>query len=289
MEQANGFTVSPDWLEERLEKPGLSIVDASWYLPTQNRVAKAEYDAAHIPGAVFFDHDLIVEPGSQLPHTLPDPKLFAQFAGSMGISAEDTIVVYDGPGLFSAARTWWMFRTMGARNVLLLDGGFDRWKAAGRPVTAEQTKIAPCLFDVDFSEAKVADLDAIRSFVGGGGQVVDARPADRFSGEQPEPRPGVRAGHMPGAKNVPALSLSADGKLLPPEKLKAAFEGAGVDLSQPIVTSCGSGITAAVLTLALETLGHTDSRLYDGSWTEWGSRPDTDVVTDMAVDAKEKA
>ena len=285
MSQAKEFTVSPGSLEERLGQPGLSIIDASWYLPVQNRNAKAEYDAAHIPGAVFFDHDLIVEPGSDLPHTLPNPKLFAQFAGSMGISADDTIVVYDAPGLFSSARAWWMFRAMGASNVLLLDGGFDRWKAAGRPVTAEPTKIAPCLFEVDFSAGKVADLKAVRDFIGEGGQVVDARPADRFSGEQPEPRPGVRAGHMPGAKNVPALSLSEDGKLLPPEKLQEAFEKAGVDLSQPVVTSCGSGITAAVLTLALETLGRTGSRLYDGSWTEWGSRPDTDVV----VDAKEKA
>lgn len=285
MSQAKAFTISPDWLEERLEKPGLSIIDASWYLPAQNRDARAEYDAAHIPGAVFFDHDLIVEPGSDLPHTLPSPKLFAQFAGSMGISADDTIVVYDGLGLFSSARAWWMFRTMGAKSVLLLDGGFDRWKAAGRPVTAEPTKIAPCLFEVDFAEEKVADLQGVRDFIGDGGQVVDARPADRFSGEQPEPRANVRAGHMPGAKNVPALSLSEDGKLLPSERLKAAFEGAGVDLSRPAVTSCGSGITAAVLALALETLGHADSRLYDGSWTEWGSRSDTDVV----VDAKEKA
>lgn len=285
MSQAKAFTISPDWLEERLEKPGLSIIDASWYLPAQNRDARAEYDAAHIPGAVFFDHDLIVEPGSDLPHTLPSPKLFAQFAGSMGISAHDTIVVYDGLGLFSSARAWWMFRTMGAKSVLLLDGGFDRWKAAGRLVTAEPTKIAPCLFEADFAEEKVADLQRVRDFIGNGGQVVDARPADRFSGKQPEPRANVRAGHMPGAKNVPALSLSEDGTLLPPERLKAAFEGAGVDLSRPAVTSCGSGITAAVLTLALETLGHADSRLYDGSWTEWGSRSDTDVV----VDAKEKA
>ena len=285
MEQANAFTVPPDWLEARLGKPGLSIVDASWYLPAQDRDAKAEYDAAHIPGAVFFDHDLIVEPNSGLPHTLPNPKLFAQFAGSMGISADDTIVVYDGPGLFSSARAWWMFRTMGAKTVLLLDGGFDRWKAAGRPVTADPTKIAPCLFEVDFAGGQVAALEDVREFIGDGGQVVDARPADRFSGEQPEPRPGVRAGHMPGAKNVPALSLSEDGKLLAPERLKAAFESAGVDLSQPVVTSCGSGITAAVLTLALETLGRADSRLYDGSWTEWGLRPDTDVV----IDAKEKA
>ncbi len=285
MSQAKAFTISPDWLEERLEKPGLSIIDASWYLPAQNRDARAEYDAAHIPGAVFFDHDLIVEPGSDLPHTLPSPKLFAQFAGSMGISAHDTIVVYDGLGLFSSARAWWMFRTMGAKSVLLLDGGFDRWKAMGRPVTAEPTKIAPCLFEVDFAEEKVADLQGVRDFIGDGGQVVDARPADRFSGEQPEPRANVRAGHMRGAKNVPALSLSEDGTLLPQERLKAAFEGAGVDLSRPVVTSCGSGITAAVLALALETLGHADSRLYDGSWTEWGSRSDTDVV----VDAKEKA
>lgn len=280
------FTVSPDWLEERLGSPGLVVVDASWYLPAQNRSGKAEYDAAHIPGAVFFDHDLIVEPDTGLPHSLPNEKLFAQFAGSMGISADDTIVVYDGPGLFSAPRAWWMFRVMGAKEVFVLDGGFDRWKAAGRAVTAEPTKIAPCLFETDFDQARVASLADMRRLVEDGlARVVDARPAGRFSADEPEPRAGVRGGHMPGAASLPASSLSEDGKLLPPDRLREAFAKAGVDLNGPVVTSCGSGVTAAILTLALETLGQTDNRLYDGSWSEWGSQADTPVETGPAKGA----
>jgi thiosulfate/3-mercaptopyruvate sulfurtransferase len=268
------------WLEERLRTPGLSIVDGSWYLPAQGRDAKAEYDAGHIPGAVFFDHDVVVDPSSDQPHALPPPGVFAQFAGSMGISVDDTIIVYDGPGMFSAPRVWWMFRIMGARQVYILEGGFDRWKAAGRPATAEVTKIAPCVFKVSFDASRVASLQDMRHLVEmGEGQIADARPAGRFAGTEPEPRPGLRGGHMPGAASVPASSLASDGSLLPPEELRRKFEDAGIDLSRPVVTSCGSGITAAVLTLALETLGHRDNRLYDGSWSEWGGRRDTPVET----------
>ena len=279
MAETGAFTIDADWLEKRLGTPGLSIVDASWYLPAQKRDAKAEYEAGHIPGAIFFDQDEVVDPDSKLPHTLPDPATFARHAGSMGISADDTIVVYDGPGMFSAPRVWWMFRVMGVFQVYVLDGGFDRWKAAGRPVTAEQTKVAPNIFHVDFDPSRVASLDEMKGIVASGeSQIADARPAGRFAGEEPEPRAGVRGGHMPGAKSLPASTLSRDGKLLPPEELKKRFEEAGVDLSKPVVTSCGSGITAAVITLALETLGHSANRLYDGSWTEWGGRSDTPVV-----------
>ena len=279
MAETGAFTIDADWLEKKLGTPGLSIVDASWYLPAQKRDAKAEYEAGHIPGAIFFDQDGVVDPDSELPHTLPDPATFARHAGSMGISADDTIVVYDGPGVFSAPRVWWMFRVMGVFQVYVLDGGFDRWKAAGRPVTAEQTKVAPNIFHVDFDPSRVASLDEMKGIVASGeSQIADARPAGRFTGEDPEPRAGVRGGHMPGAKSLPASTLSRDGKLLPPEELKKRFEEAGVDLSKPVVTSCGSGITAAVITLALETLGHSANRLYDGSWTEWGGRSDTPVV-----------
>ena len=279
MAETGAFTIDADWLEKRLGTPGLSIVDASWYLPAQKRDAKAEYEAGHIPGAIFFDQDEVVDPDSELPHTLPDPATFARHAGSMGISADDTIVVYDGPGMFSAPRVWWMFRVMGVFQVYVLDGGFDRWKAAGRPVTAEQTKVAPNIFHVDFDPSRVASLDEMKGIVASGeSQIADARPAGRFAGEEPEPRAGVRGGHMPGAKSLPASTLSRDGKLLPPEELKKRLEEAGVDLSKPVVTSCGSGITAAVITLALETLGHSANRLYDGSWTEWGGRSDTPVV-----------
>jgi thiosulfate/3-mercaptopyruvate sulfurtransferase len=279
MAETGAFTIDADWLEEKLGTPGLSIVDASWYLPAQKRDAKAEYEASHIPGAIFFDQDAVVDSESELPHTLPDALTFARHVGSMGISADDTIIVYDGPGMFSAPRVWWMFRVMGVFEVYVLDGGFDRWKAAGRPVTSEQTKVAPNVFHVDFDASRVASLDEMKKIVATGeSQIADARPTGRFTGDEPEPRAGVRGGHMPGAKSLPASTLSKDGKLLPPEELKKRFEEAGVDLSKPVVTSCGSGITAAVITMALETLGHSANRLYDGSWTEWGGRSDTPVV-----------
>ena len=280
MPETSPFIVDADWLEQRLGTPGLSIVDASWYLPAQKRNAKDEYDAAHIPGAIFFDQDVVVDPDSPLPHTLPRPEIFAQHVGSMGISADDTIVVYDGPGMFSAPRVWWMFRVMGVFQVYVLDGGFDRWKTEGRPVTSERTKIAPCVFYASFDKERVAGLAEMRGIVETGkSQIADARPAGRFQGIDPEPRPGVRSGHMPGAKSVPALTLSENGKLLPVNRLKEVLEDAGIDLSKPVVTSCGSGITAAAITLALESVGHTDNKLYDGSWTEWGGQGDTPVET----------
>ncbi len=274
------FTVDADWLQSRLGEPGLTTVDASWYLPAQKRDARAEYEAAHIPGARFFDQDAASDPDAKLPHTLPSPQYFAQYVGAMGISADDTIVVYDGPGFFSAPRAWWMFRVMGVFQVYVLDGGFDRWKAAGRPVTAEPTKIAPNVFHADFDAARVASLADMRRIVETReSQIADARGAGRFIGTEPEPRAGVRSGHMPGARNLPYSSLSQDGALLSKDQLRRAIEEAGIDLSKPVVTSCGSGVTAAVITLALETLGHTDNRLYDGSWTEWGGRSDTPVAT----------
>lgn len=274
------FVVSADWLQERLGKPGLSVIDGSWYLPAQGRDARVEYEAAHINGAVFFDHDKVVDPDSPLPHTLPAPRLFAQFLSAMGVDEKDTIVVYDGPGLFSAPRLWWMLRLMGAQEVYVLDGGIDRWRAEGRPVTAEPTKIAPGYFDVDFDKVRVASFDDMQRIVAEKTtQIADARPAGRFRGTEPEPRPGIRGGHMPGAKNLPASSLSRNGSLLPVDELRTVLEGAGLDLSQPIVTSCGSGVTAAVISLALASIGHSDNQLYDGSWSEWGGRTDTPVVT----------
>jgi thiosulfate/3-mercaptopyruvate sulfurtransferase len=280
MSETSPFVVSADWLQERLGTPGLTIVDGSWYLPAHKRDGRAEYNAAHIPGAVFFDQDQVVDADSELPHTMPRPGVFAQFASSMGIDEKDTIVVYDGPGLFSSARVWWMLRTMGAKDVFVLAGGFDGWKAAGRPVTHEMTKIAPGFFEIDFDDKRVVSLETMRGVVeSGSAQIADARPAGRFTGEEPEPRPGMRSGHMPGARNVPATTLSRDGALLPLSELKATLEAAGLDLSRPVVTSCGSGVTAAVISLALASVGHTDHSLYDGSWTEWGGRDDTPVVT----------
>jgi thiosulfate/3-mercaptopyruvate sulfurtransferase len=280
MAETSPFVIDADWLQSRLGTPGLSIIDASWYLPVQKRDAHAEYEAGHISGAVFFDQDLVVEPGSTLPHTLPRPDIFARYVGSMGVSADDTIVVYDGPGFSSAPRVWWMFRVMGVFQVYVLDGGLDRWKKEGRPLTSEPTKIAPNVFHVDFDARRVVPLEEMRKIVADGrAQVADARSPGRFAGTEPEPRPGVRSGHMPGAKNVPAAALSRGGSLLPLDELRRTIETAGIDLDKPVVTSCGSGITAAVITLALESLGHKDNKLYDGSWTEWGSRDDTPVVT----------
>lgn len=280
MAEDSPFTVDADWLQKRLGEPGLTIVDASWYLPAQKRDARAEYEAAHIPGARFLDQDAVSDPDSPLPHTLATPRRFAQYVGALGISADDTIVVYDGPGFFSAPRAWWMFRVMGVFQTYVLNGGFDGWKAEGRPVTSQPTRIAPSIFHADFDASRVVGLNEMRRIVGNGeSQIADARSAGRFAGTEPEPRAGVRSGHMPGARNVPASALSRQGRFLSGEELRKVFEDAGVDLSRPVVTSCGSGITAAVVTLALESLGHGDNRLYDGSWTEWGGLSDTPVVT----------
>lgn len=276
----NPFLISAGDLAEVLGRPGLSIVDASWYLPAQNRFARAEYDAGHIPGAVFFDQDAVVDPASSLPHTLPSPDIFAKAVGAMGISNTDTIVVYDGMGLFSAPRIWWMFRTFGARDVRLLDGGMPAWVAGGHPVESAAPAVSPTTFEPDFDRDAVADLSEMRRIVSEGGrQIVDVRPAERFAGQAAEPRPGVRAGHMPGAANLPFPLLGEDGRLKSPEALREAMQAAGIDPDAPSVTSCGSGVTAAILNLAFETVGNRNAKLFDGSWTEWGSASDTPVET----------
>jgi thiosulfate/3-mercaptopyruvate sulfurtransferase len=275
------FLISSDWLAGRLDDPRTRIVDGSWYLPAQHRDARGEYLAGHIPGAVFFDIDDIADKTSGLPHMLPDEGSFAAAAGALGISEADTIVVYDGAGLFSAPRVWWTFRAFGAGDVRILDGGLPAWRAAGYPLEAGEPRVAAAAFKARPPAAAVADLagvqDALRS---GSATIVDARPAARFAGEAPEPRPGLRSGHMPGAKNLPFDRLvDAAGRLRPPDDLRRLFEEAGVDLATPVATSCGSGVTAAVLALALATLGKTDVALYDGSWAEWGGRADADVAT----------
>jgi len=279
MVEKSRFVVSADWLEQNLDKPGISIVDASWYLPAAGRSAQAEYEKAHIPRAIFFDHDEIVDPDSKFPHTIPHPRLFERFASSMGISADDTIIVYDGPGYMSAPRAWWLFRVMGAKNVFVLNGGFDRWKAEGRPVTDKPTPVAGSAFIANFDPGKVVFLDEMRQLVDQGVQIADARSTGRFTGKDPEPRPGLRGGHMPGAVSVPSTTLAENGELLPLDRLRELLTQAGLDLSKPTVTSCGSGVTAAVIALALESVGAPGTRLYDGSWSEWGAQPDTPVVT----------
>lgn len=282
----NPFLVETDWLSEHLNDPHLSIVDASWYLPTmladgEPRNGRAEYEAQHIPAAVYFDIDAISEPDSQLPHTLASPEVFSQMVGELGISDQDTIVVYDGMGLFSAARAWWNFRVMGAKKVVILNGGLPKWKAENRPTESGNSRPNPNKFNASFDPNTVASFEAMNDIVNlASMQIADARPLARFSGEAPEPRAGMRSGHMPGAFSVPFSDLAINGQLRSAGELKEVFETAGIDLAKPVVTTCGSGVTAAALTLALETIGHSDHILYDGSWSQWGGRDDTKVVTD---------
>jgi thiosulfate/3-mercaptopyruvate sulfurtransferase len=279
-EDTSRFVVSADWVEKNLGAPGFRVVDASWYLPAQNRNAAEEYAAGHIPGAIFFDQDVIADHSSGLPHTIPSAEVFADAAGRFGISEKDTIVVYDGPGFFAAPRGWWLFRLFGADKVYVLDGGLDGWKRDGRPLTSELSEPAPAVFNARLDSSRVTTLDAMKSLVAEGKvQIADARGPGRFLGTEPEPRAGVRSGHMPGAKSLPATTLSENGRFKSLPHLRKTIEDAGIDLSRPVVTSCGSGITAAIITLSLASLGHTDNTLYDGSWTEWGGRSDTPVVS----------
>ncbi|OCP01031.1 MULTISPECIES: 3-mercaptopyruvate sulfurtransferase [unclassified Ensifer] len=276
----SAFVVSADWLQERLGDPSIRILDAAWYLPAQNRNPKAEYDAGHIPGAVFFDQDAIADHTSGLPHTLPTPEAFAEAVGALGVSETDTIVVYDGPGIMTAPRVWWELRIMGAKNVYVLDGGMDGWNREGRPVTTDVPSPKPATFRASFTPTAVTSLAEMKDIVAGSSvQIADARGAARFYGEEPEPRAGLRSGHMPGAHSLPSGVFSENGKLKDLAALRQTFADAGVDLSKPVVTTCGSGVTAAIITLALQSLGHADNTLYDGSWSEWGGRADTPVVT----------
>jgi len=279
-EQKSAFVVSADWLEQRLADSSVKILDAAWYLPAQKRDPKAEYATGHIPGAVFYDQDAIADPASGLPHTIPSPESFAESVGKLGISETDTIVVYDGPGIFTAPRVWWLLRTMGAQSVFVLDGGIDGWKAEGRPVTTDVPQPEPVTFHPKFNAEAVTSFTQMRDIVAAGSrQIADARGAARFTGEEAEPRAGMRSGHMPGAKSLPSGVFSTGGKLKSLDALRETIEAAGIDLEKPVVTSCGSGVTAAIIMLALQSLGHTDNTLYDGSWSEWGSRTDTPVVT----------
>jgi thiosulfate/3-mercaptopyruvate sulfurtransferase len=273
--------VSTDWLAERLDRPDVQVVDATWYMPGENRSGRDDYARAHIPGAVFFDIDAIADRATDLPHMLPTPEAFAQAAGELGLRRDATVVVYDAQGIFSAPRVWWTLRTMGFPQVFVLDGGLPKWRAEGRPLEQAAAQSPSTTLAPAFDPVLVRDLDAVRRLLDGGqAQLVDARAAPRFRGEVPEPRAGLRSGHMPGACNVPWGPLVRDdGTLKPAGDLRAAFTSAGVDLAQPIVTTCGSGVSAALLALALARLGREDVAVYDGSWTEWAGRDDTPVVT----------
>jgi thiosulfate/3-mercaptopyruvate sulfurtransferase len=274
----SAFIVDADWVQARLGT--IKIVDGSWYLPAQNRNGAAEYASGHIPGAVFFDQDVIADHSTGLPHSIPSPEFFAAEVGKLGICETDTIVVYDGPGIFTAPRVWWLLRLMGARDVYVMDGGIDGWKAEGRPLETDLPEPEPATFKTDFRSERVTTFEAMKQIVAGHSvQIADARGAGRFTGEEAEPRAGMRSGHMPSARNMPSGSFSTAGKFKDLSELKDLFKTSGIDLDKPVVTTCGSGVTAAIISLALASLGHSDNTLYDGSWSEWGGRADTPVVT----------
>ena len=271
--------VSTAWLADQLGAPALRIVDATWYMPQLRRDARAEFVAAHIPGAVYFDIDAIADRQRGLPHMLPDAAAFAEAAGGLGIGDDDRVVVYAGKHLTASARVWWTLRVFGHDRVAVLDGGFPRWREEGRPVEAGEPSPVRRHFTARYHPGLVSDLDGVRRNLGTGlAQVVDARSAGRFAGTEPEPRPGLRGGHIPGSLSLPYDRLfRADGALLPPADLRRVFEAARVKLDRPIVTSCGSGVTACVLALGLDLVGRRDVAVYDGSWTEWGGRDDVPV------------
>lgn len=273
--------VSTDWLAAHLDDPDLRILDGSCHMAGSGRDARAEYEAAHIPGARFFDIDAISDPRSTLPHMAPPPEMFISRMRAMGVGDGHQVVIYDNSDLHSAARVWWTFRLMGKTDVAVLDGGLAKWQAEGRPVEDMPPITRDRHMTVQRQAALVRDVTQVAAASKlGDHQIVDARSAERFRGEVPEPREGLRAGHIPGSRNLPFGQLyNADGTMKSPDALRAAFQGAGVDLDQPVITTCGSGVTAASLFLALDLIGHRNHSLYDGSWSEWGMYNDLKIAT----------
>jgi thiosulfate/3-mercaptopyruvate sulfurtransferase len=272
--------VATEWLAAKLGTPGIRVVDGSWYLPGSGRNAATEYAAGHIPGAVFFDIDASSDPSTPLPHMLPTAERFAERMASLGLSDSDHIVVYDGSGVnLSAPRVWWTFRTFGHDRVSVLDGGTAKWRREHRPIEQGVVTLPPGRFTARLDRAAVRDLASVRANIHQPvEQLVDTRSAGRFAGVEPEPRPGLRGGHVPGSVNLPFTDLvRADGTILPPEELRRRLAEAGIDLARPVVATCGSGTSACALVLSLYLVGHSQTAVYDGAWAEWGARADTPV------------
>jgi thiosulfate/3-mercaptopyruvate sulfurtransferase len=280
--QTKTWLTETEELARELDAPDLVIIDASWHMPDAGRDAHAEYLEGHIPGAIFFDIDEIADTRSDLPHMLPPPEKFSSRMRSMGIGDGSRIVIYDSSGLFSAARAWWTFRVMGVDDVTVLNGGLPKWKAEGRPIESgpprsRTTRHFTARRNLDLVR-DVADVKALLKDQSA--EIVDARAPERFAGTAPEPRPGVRSGHIPGSHNIPCGKLlNQDGTMKSAPEIERLFEEAGVDLSKPVVASCGSGITASVLALGLAQIGHRKTAVYDGSWSEWGADQSLPIET----------